>query len=408
MQKLKAKIKALPHQIEFANYPGSVAMVGGYGSGKSEGIVFRANNLIKKRKGKGLIVIGAPTYTLADDVNIPDFENFYDRYKIPYKIHRGKRKILVNGSVLKGEVWFRSYDRPERWVGFDASDFILDEFDTARRQRQKEIWDKAIARIRKCTGATGSIGTTPEGFKYTYELTEVRKILHKIKAKTTDNVFLPKDYIENLFRQYDEKLVEQYINGEYVNINGHAAYYAFSRDNNVIPNSEINSSLIKVGIDFNVDPMTASFGIRLGDQLIIFDEAYLKNSNTYQMAEYIKAKFPDKDIEVCPDMTGIKRKTSAMIGMSDITILQRAGFRISGKSNPHVRDRLNLMNAAFNQRKVLIMERCQYLIRDCEQVTTDEYGEIVKKNLELTHLSDGLGYLVHREFPELIRRKYVW
>ena len=152
-------------------------------------------------------------------------------------------------------------------------------------------------------------------------------------------------------------------------------------------------------MDFNVDPMTAAIGAYYSGKLVIFDEYYLKDSNTFRMCEIIKTNYPDKEVVVYPDMTGVGRHTSAKIGVTNLTIIRDAGFNINGVSSPFVRDRLNTVNGALSNNKVFIMDKCEYLIRDMEQVITDTYGEIDKSNSDLTHMSDGFGYKVCRLFP---------
>jgi hypothetical protein len=76
-----------------------------------------------------------------------------------------------------------------------------------------------------------------------------------------------------------------------------------------------------------------------------------KNFHTSDAVEYIATKYPDKQIYICPDMTGNARKTSA--SMSDLQILVKGNnnagmFQLvnkSGKkSNPLQRDRINCVN----------------------------------------------------------------
>ncbi len=160
--------------------------------------------------------------------------------------------------------------------------------------------------------------------------------------------------------------------------------------------TELSPGEIYIGMDFNVNPMTAVCAYFDKQTLLIFAEIYLKNSNTFQMAKLIAEKFAKKDIVICPDMTGIKKTTSSRGGYSDISILKSFGFRINGASNPFVRDRLNVVNAVLDSGKVLIMEHCTKLIKDLEQVIIGTHGEIDKSNLELTHISDALGYLIYR------------
>ena len=53
------------------------------------------------------------------------------------------------------------------------------------------------------------------------------------------------------------------------------------------------------------------------NSLWAIDELVLYNSNTHQMAQQIKNKFPKQRIIIYPDPAGRQRKTSAM-GKTDI------------------------------------------------------------------------------------------
>ena len=196
--KMQADILAFKHQLEFIHTVEKfVALVAGFGAGKSFASVLRTMHLMERRNPNGMVLFVSPTYGLANDVNIPDFEEFFDTYKVPYRIKRAEHKIILTGE-LKGQIWFRSGDRPEKIVGFDATDFILDEFDILSLKQQEILWNKVIARIRGCKDSTGAITTTPEGFKKTYELFVEKEIGRLIKAKTSANIYLPDDYVDTL------------------------------------------------------------------------------------------------------------------------------------------------------------------------------------------------------------------
>jgi len=74
------------------------------------------------------------------------------------------------------------------------------------------------------------------------------------------------------------------------------------------------------------------------------------------------------------------------------------------RSNPIVKDRLAAVNAKLcnsnNFRSLFVNSRCIHLIQDFEQVTTKAGGgDFDKSNLALTHISDGIGYMIATEFP---------
>ena len=391
----------LPAQKEFAEAINEKysAIVGGFRSGKTRAIIPRYCKLSVKRKGDVKLLVISPTYRLLMDSIVPLFVKFFDANKINYKWDKSDVRIYVKDR-LRGEIIFRSGDDPQKIIAFECTDVVIDEFDTIRRANQDELWEKAIARMSGAKDSTIGVTTTPEGYKKTYELFDEQSIGKLIKARTKDNYYLPEDYIKMLEDQYDAVLIKQYMDGEFVNINQMQAYYAFNRD--CIGEYKRQTNNVLVGIDFNVDPLCAVIGEKIKDELVIYDELYLRNSNTFRLVEVLKSKY--KNITAYPDMTGTARKTSA--AMTDIQILQKGGIRISGIRNPRVKDRIQTVNSMFSAGKIKIDKKCKYLIKDLEQVSLDKYGEIDKSVTDLTHISDALGYMIYRLFP--IKEKSRW
>lgn len=397
----------LEHQKEFSqavDEPYS-AIVGGFRSGKTKSIIPRYCNLSVKRSGEVLLLIVAPNYPLLQDIDIPLFTRFLDENKIPYN-HLKSRKIIEIEDVFRGQVWFRSGDSPENIIGFECTDFVIDEFDTLKYEKQKQVWEKVIARASGAEDPTGGIVTTPEGYRYTHELFVENKIGSLIRADTRNNYYLPEAYVENLYSQYDETLIDQYVKGKFVSLTGRNAYYAFSEDNLFqYPGKKFLDDTIYIGMDFNVDPMTATICHYKSGILYVCDEIFLKNSHTKKMCYEISKRYPSKRIVVAPDMTGRKRQSSAAEGITDIIILQQEGFEILGNvkdGNPPVRDRINCVNAALNTGLLYIDNSLDYVLRDLKRLKVDEQGEIILDNPEMEHMSTGLGYLVWRLFANRI------
>lgn len=188
-------------------------------------------------------------------------------------------------------------------------------------------------------------------------------------------------------------LAKQYLEGEFVNLNNMAAYYGFNRDRNVKPLGSITQDKLYIGIDFNVNPMTAAVCQLADNNILVKSEYYIRNSNTAQLCQAIKGDYPNHEIIACPDMTGKNRKTSADI--TDLQILQRHGFQILGfNKNITERGRLNTVNNLLDKGRLIVDPSCVHVIKDLEQVTTNEQGFIPKKADDpLTHISDALGYV---------------
>jgi hypothetical protein len=420
---VRSKIPVLKSQEAFANSMEKFSCIlGGFGSGKSRGDVFRSLVLLKKRN-PATIVIVAPTYGILEDVNIPDFREIFDQFNIRYHYNKTRNKMAVNQGSFTGEVWFRSADKPERIVGFDATDFIIDEYDILKPPKQRELWRKIIARIRGCKDATGAVSTTPEGFRETYSLFEKKKIGPLFRAKTTDNILLPNldEYLKTLYSQYDKLLVKQYIDAQFVNINGMQAYYGFDRNKNHLSNNEFfkkheydfkHAGGFCVGIDFNVGKMCAELFIHLESKKRIhfFDEVVLRNPGfsevpqTQKMVDILKERYPNKDMWFYPDATGKRGQTSAT--ESDIAIIRKNNFRVYARAaNPFVRDRLNAANLKLGNVSVTVdTDKCTDLTEDFERCERDLYGDLDKKDEERTHSSDAGTYPIAYLYP-IKRRK---
>ena len=393
--------KLLPHQKKFITSKKSIkALVSGYGAGKT--YIFLRETLknhinLKNHTGKSNGWIVYPTRSLAEELFVIPFQELLEKCNIQYDYNKSKMLFASKYGYIR--LWH--LQKPQRMVGSELTFCGFDEFDVESVKNCKMAYEKAIGRMRGAEKTVLYFVTTPEGFKTTYEIfvenaTDEKKL---IKAKTSDNPYLPEHYIQQLKANYDPVLLQQYFDGEFVNLKGHAAYYAFDRAKHIIEVYKNTSQYILIGMDFNVDPMCAVVGtLDIDGTLIIFDEYYLKNSNTWAMCENIQRDYLNYNIVIYPDMTGVKRTTNS-IGYSDIKILRKAGFEVRGNVNPLVRDRLNTVNNAFSKRYIKITKNCKHLIQDLDRVITDERGNLDKSNIELTHISDAFGYLVCREFP---------
>lgn len=206
----------------------------------------------------------------------------------------------------------------------------------------------------------------------------------------------PIDNTENIDENYlsllesmPEKERKRFLEGEFAETGNGTVYYAFTREGNVEEFDEsYHVGQVRIGMDFNVQPMTAVVGYFVNNKFYITDEAFLENSDTYKMSDYLKSK---KYIgTVYPDSTGASRKTS---GKSDHLILKEAGHVVHPTRNPFVTDRVNNINRLLSDKRIIIHPRCKKLINDLEKVTwkNDELDQ--KTDKMLTHISDALGYL---------------
>ena len=390
--------RCLSHQITFATCKDRFAgLVGGYRSGKTHSLPWRYLFQAVHRNNQNILMHKltiSPTYRLLQDVVIPKYCEIFDKLGVRYEQRKSDYEIVVLTDQFEGTIRMRSAEDPTKIIGIEATDIDIDEFDTLKPNRQREVYEKAIARLSGAPDGTLGITTTPEGFRYTYELFEEQKIGKLIVASTEDNIYLPPEYIAMLYSQYPKELVDQYVKGKFTNAKYDKAYHEFHRSVHVgTLNQDIPHTLV-VGMDFNVNPMTATIGFFNGKRLYIFDEFHLPNSNTRILCEHIIDRYPIDNYElvVYPDMPGGPRGTrQACAEQTDIEILIRHGLKVQGVGNIRVKDRLNLVNLCFERDQIFIDEKCRYLIRDLEQVALLDNGDLDKTDSSLTHISDAMG-----------------
>lgn len=176
----------------------------------------------------------------------------------------------------------------------------------------------------------------------------------------------------------------------------------FSTDNISASAVDDGAGAVWIGVDFNVDPLTAVFGIKRGDRLLIFDELSLENSNTWDFAEAVVGKFGlERRIEIMPDPTGARKQTSG-VGASDHAILRRAGMRVIAPKAPwNTRDKINAVNAALRTADdvvhTLIHPKCRNLIKSFRTLGYAPGTDIPNKK-QFDHPFDAFGYLVLSKF----------
>jgi hypothetical protein len=135
---------------------------------------------------------------------------------------------------------------------------------------------------------------------------------------------------------------------------------------------------------------------------------YLKvyGSNTVEVIEEIKGRYPGKKVFVYPDASGKQRRSSAG-GMTDHIILQNAGFVVKVHStNPAVKDRIGAVNSRLRSSTgsvgVKIDPKCKPVIDSLERQTYKEGTQIPDKDSGHDHQNDATGYVISYLYP--IRR----
>jgi hypothetical protein len=407
------QIKLSKPQVEFYKCPNpSVALVAGFGSGKTEIAMYRAINTMFSFP-KADILYAAPTFSLINDIWYPKVESYLTDLNVKFHIHQSKHIIKIKGC---GKMFCRSMEHPHKMVGFEVLDAYLDELDTLPLKKALEVYRKAKARCRqkaktpKCVlkwfGKKVNqilVTTTPEGFKATHELFKKNPIKnsHLIQMSTYSNMHnLPEDYIDELMSTYPSQLIEAYIHGRFVNLTQGTVYYSYNRVKNRSLYHCNPTDVLHIGMDFNVGNMSSVVHIVRNNRPHAVGEI-VGVLDTPKMIQTINQKYPSNQIIVYPDASGRNRNTTSA-HITDIKLLKSIYKVVVNPTNPSIRDRINSMNANFcnakGERSYYVNDRaCPNYASCLEEQCYDDNGQPDKRN-NLDHLPDGAGYYITKDY----------
>lgn len=406
MTKILLRSRASNPQAEFVNardqFP---AFVGGFGSGKTAAGLMRTLKLKFQHPAQD-VAYYLPTYDLVRMIGYPRFSEVLTNARMKFSLNKAEHVLTIKG---KGRVIFRTLDNPDRIVGYEVADSIVDELDTLKQADAEHAWRQVIARNRqkKSDGSlnTVAVATTPEGFRFVYDrwAKAPEHGYRLIRASTYSNARnLPDGYIDSLRRSYPPQLIAAYLEGQFVNLTAGAVYPDFSRDANHTPETIAEREELHIGLDFNVYNCTAAVGvIRMGVPKILGE--LVKMRDTPHVIQTIREKFPDHRINVYPDASGQSNKT-VNATESDILLLKQAGFVVHVPTrNPFVKERVMAVNAlicnSLGERKLLVNTLLAPTVTEClEQQIYDKNGEPDKADGK-DHAPDALGYFLHFRWP---------
>ena len=212
-----------------------------------------------------------------------------------------------------------------------------------------------------------------------------------------DNI--DEDYIDEVLKDLPEKEKRRFLYGEFVDAEEGLIYYSFNREKHCQEVVQRPRHPIYIGVDFNVNPMTATVGQLYDGKLYILDEFFLKNSNTPDLCRKIIEKFGPGHT-IVPDSTGNKTTTNA--NRSDLDIIKQHGFKLKVATNPFRIDRYAAVNAAIGKGLVVFSPKCKYTIKDLETLSYKDGTDKPDVTDPMAgHISDALGYLIYRTINPL-------
>jgi hypothetical protein len=398
VNEFRFRLKPKQHEV-FCDDSRFRVVVAGRRSGKTHGECVELFTQAASRSDARCWYI-APTYRQARDIAWAAMKEIVPEGCRSRKDEQRLEIQLTTGS----EIALKGADDPDSLRGPGLDFVAFDEFAWIKPY----AWD-VVRPMLADRGGRALFTTTPAGHNWAYDLF-MRGISGEDGWKswqytTAEAGIVPVEEIEAARADLDPRIFRQEYEASFETLQGRV-YSNFHREHNVSTDVVDVGGELLVGMDFNVNPMSAVLAVRAVDECHVLDSLEVPVSNTGEMAREIRGRYPDRKIIVCPDPSGKNRSTkTSVVGQTDFTLLEREGFEVRAPSQaPPVVDRVNNTQAmllAGERRRTQIHPRAHKLIRALDGLTYKEGTSQVDKTLGLDHICDSLGYLLWQEFNVL-------
>jgi len=384
----------LPKQLEWWQLPNFIKLLtGGKRAGKTYIGALRSLFLSAANPGlEGMCV--SPSFPIARKTTIRQIKYFLRKAGIPHDYNISDHYFNIPG--WNGTIHIASGEIPDSLVGATLAWAWVDEPFLQKRQ----VFDEMIARVsdEQASKMELLLTGTPEELNWGYDVATgaIPDLdVDTVYASTLDNPHIPETTIKAMLSSYTDEMQKAYLHGQFVLLTKGRVYKPFDRDKHIKIRDDLGNLPIIIGIDFNVDYLTAEVGRKAHWGIHWFDEVRLSNATTYDLADVLVAKYPGSD--TYPDPSGSARSTSA--ARSDHQILRSKGFAVHARQkSPSIRDRVNAFNRLLLNDKMTMDPKCKWLIKDMEQDVW-KAGIIDKSTIELTHAGDAAGYPIELLYP---------
>lgn len=403
-----AQLRPVKQQSEAYRWTGRFAcLLAGRGSGKSE---------ISKRKivrslplvGGGNYAYALPTYNQAKKVAWQDFKRLVPREWVKKESESDLYIETVYGSTL----FLLGMDKAHRAEGIQYKGVVVDESSDQKPGTISKTFMPALTTHNGWLWAIGVPKSYGVGAKEYRQYCEWgfkgEKGWKTFHWKSSD--VMSQEALQATADALDAAAFAELMDAVWGETGG-GVFHAFTESANIRDVTYNPNLPIVIGSDFNVDPMSWVLGHKMGNQFWVFDELYLRNTNTQATLDYVWDKYKDHQQGWCfiGDATSAARKTAASASdyVQIITDTRFDEYRdkevLYPRSNPARADRFASTNALLKSKsgniRLLINPRCTHLIADLRARSYKPGTREPDDSGDIGHITDALGYVIHRLWP---------
>lgn len=420
--KAQREFLEIPHEysIDVAVYQG------GFGSGKTFAGSLLGILLCLKFEGiRGLV--GAQTYTLVRDTTLESyFEHLDNMGFVEGKDYTFSSSIQSLAFKNGSEILFRPLDEPNRLKSLNLGFVEIEEMSDVphstfkmllgrMRQKPKSSWKDFTYRIFGHTNPE-----VQKGWIYKTFIEDPLPNYRLISAPTTQNIYLPEGFCDELKKLYDEQYYKIFVLAENGIYNNGLVIKDFS-DKNIKEIQYQPEMDLHITCDFNVDPMAWILAHKTDDKVFFFDELVVENTTTLKCCDEFLERYPNHKgkIIINGDASGDNRScTSEFTNYVIIKKrLEQYGYNVDIQIkafNPPIKNRIMAFNSKVKNAdgtiSLFIDKKCDKLLYNIYNLKYKEgsskidiptYQQIKQaKELKfLSHPMDAASYLVEYYWP---------
>ena len=396
---------------------------GGFGSGKTFSGSLLGILLALRFPGiRGLV--GAQTYALLRDTTLHTYFEHIEKMGLKVKYIKSEAKLVFeNGS----EILFRHLEEDDKLKSLNLGFVEIEEMSDVPyatfkmllgrlRQEKRPEWKHFRYRLFGHTNPESSRGWIYENF-----VRNKKPNYRRILAPTTENRYLPEEYIQTMRDSYNEDYFRMYVLGEDINYDQGLVTKHFVRDKQV-KDIKFNPKFpIHVTCDFNIDPMCWYICQHYDNNVYVLKEIVNTNTTTALSTGIladILTNYKEYVIIINGDSSGNSDTTKGADYIIMRNELKRLGFnnvdiRILPK-NPPIPYRINCWNNMIlgpdKKHHVFIHPSCKYLLYNIENLEMEpgtsrpkkiSTGKLKSDDFAkfLGHPIDAVSYLVCLYYP---------
>jgi hypothetical protein len=296
-------------------------------------------------------------------------------------------------SVGNADLYLVSLSRPADIVGYDVCGAYGDEIDDLGSVAVSSASDMTYEAIKAINERTRQVipgfrppfikfASTSQGQRGLYravsQFNKEKTGYVRIKARTKDNFYLKKDYVDSLYKFYTETEAKVYLEGEFLSVGSGRIFPDFDWNENfdripmdkmVYPGEELYWSQ-----DFNMGYFRGCVGVLRGNAIYVIKR--YEFDQIMDAPRVVRHDFPGNKIIWIPDASSNNEIMTFAAELRKYQIF----WAFRGK-NPNVEDTVFLVNKLLYARRLVFTEMAKDLAEACSLALRDPKTGTIPKGV---------------------------